>query len=129
MELLEICSLICAEAPTPWPVTGGVRTGFQQRRPGLVAAGGIWLGTERQHVGWVLQPDDPEAVDALLDRVLLVEVSELAWVGAAARQAVKGLSPELAAGRGAHALVHYPATTCNFAVRRRRSRASAVRIR
>jgi glycosyltransferase involved in cell wall biosynthesis len=49
--------------------------------------------------GWVFRPDDPEAVDAVLDRVLLAEASELVGMGTAARHAVDGLSPELAADR------------------------------
>jgi glycosyltransferase involved in cell wall biosynthesis len=49
--------------------------------------------------GWVFRPNDPESVDDALDRALCVEASQLALMRAAARQTVKGLSPELAADR------------------------------
>jgi glycosyltransferase involved in cell wall biosynthesis len=49
--------------------------------------------------GWVFQPNDPEAVDAMLDRALCTGAAELARMGAAAREAVRALSPESAADR------------------------------
>jgi glycosyltransferase involved in cell wall biosynthesis len=49
--------------------------------------------------GWVFRPDDPEAIDAVLERALLVGAPELARMGAAARDAVRFLTPELAADR------------------------------
>jgi glycosyltransferase involved in cell wall biosynthesis len=49
--------------------------------------------------GWVFQPDDPSALDAVLDRTLALEAPELTRVGAAARATVQPLTPELAADR------------------------------
>jgi glycosyltransferase involved in cell wall biosynthesis len=49
--------------------------------------------------GWVFRPNDPAALDAALDRSLAVEASELTRMGAAARAAVRPLTPELAADR------------------------------
>jgi glycosyltransferase involved in cell wall biosynthesis len=49
--------------------------------------------------GWIFQPNDREAVDSVLDRVLSVGPAQLTRMGAAAREAVSALSPELAADR------------------------------
>jgi glycosyltransferase involved in cell wall biosynthesis len=49
--------------------------------------------------GWVFRPDDQEATDAVLERSLHVGAPELARMGAAARDAVRSLTPELAADR------------------------------
>jgi glycosyltransferase involved in cell wall biosynthesis len=49
--------------------------------------------------GWVFQPNDSEAVDAVLDRALTTGASELASMGVTAREAVRALSPEAAADR------------------------------
>jgi glycosyltransferase involved in cell wall biosynthesis len=49
--------------------------------------------------GWVFRPDHPEEVDAVLDRVLRFEAPELAKMGAAAREAVRFLTPEFIADR------------------------------
>lgn len=49
--------------------------------------------------GWVFKPNDPEVIDAVLERALLVGTPELARMGAAARDAVRFLTPELAADR------------------------------
>jgi glycosyltransferase involved in cell wall biosynthesis len=49
--------------------------------------------------GWVFRPSDPAALDAALERTLAVEAPELARMGAAAQDAVRHLTPELAADR------------------------------
>jgi glycosyltransferase involved in cell wall biosynthesis len=49
--------------------------------------------------GWVFRPDRPEEVDAVLDRVLRLGAPELANMGAAAREAVRFLTPEFIADR------------------------------
>jgi glycosyltransferase involved in cell wall biosynthesis len=49
--------------------------------------------------GWVFQPDDPAAVDTVLDQTLRVGAPELARMSAAAREAVRSLTPEFAADR------------------------------
>jgi glycosyltransferase involved in cell wall biosynthesis len=49
--------------------------------------------------GWMFRPNDPESVNAVLDRTLSVGAPELARMGAAARDAVQALSPESAADR------------------------------
>ena len=49
--------------------------------------------------GWLFKPNDPEAIDAVLERALLVGAPDLARMGAAARDAVRFLTPELAADR------------------------------
>jgi len=49
--------------------------------------------------GWLFRPDHPEEVDAVLDRVLRLGVPDLARMGAAARKAVRFLTPEFAADR------------------------------
>jgi glycosyltransferase involved in cell wall biosynthesis len=49
--------------------------------------------------GWVFRPDDPEEVDAVLDRVLRLGAADLARMGTAAREAVRFLTPEFAADR------------------------------
>jgi glycosyltransferase involved in cell wall biosynthesis len=49
--------------------------------------------------GWVFRPDHPEEIDAVLERTLLVGAPELERMGAAARDAVRFLTPELAADR------------------------------
>jgi hypothetical protein len=47
----------------------------------------------------LFKPNDPEAIDAVLERALLVGAPDLARMGAAARDAVRFLTPELAADR------------------------------
>jgi glycosyltransferase involved in cell wall biosynthesis len=49
--------------------------------------------------GWVFRPDEPEEVDAVLDRVLRLGAPDLARMGTAAREAVRFLTPEFAADR------------------------------